>query len=456
MDDSRHRAAATARAGRGHNLQESFSMPSHSLLSRRFGLTPRTGRSPVGRRPRLEALEDRLAPATLTVNSTADTASSSDPYLSLREAIAIVNSPTLPTDLSQQILDQISGTLHSGGADTIRFNSGVVSIILGGTQLELSLPGTTAAVAIEGGTGVTVDAASRSRALQVDSGVQLTLDHLTLSHGSMVGSADEGGGILNAGTLTVTSTTLSANTGYWGGGIANEGGTLTVTSSTLSHNSARVGGGIYHHLGSVVGHASLTVNPAAAVAFQINAPAAVTAGQSWSMTVAAVDPYGNIDTNYVGSFHLGIFSEDPDIGDSTFLPSDHGLVSFTGFALYQAGVQTIVASGDLYGQANITVNPDVAAFLVLNGPSNATAGTPFPVTVIALDAYGNVATGYLGTVTFSCDDAAATLPNDYQFQPGDQGAQNFQVTLGTPGMTWTVTVTDTSNSSLTASLNVTV
>ena len=60
-------------------------------------------------RPRLELLEDRLAPATLTVDSTADTASDADPYLSLREAVGIVNSPTLPTDLSPQILGQISG-----------------------------------------------------------------------------------------------------------------------------------------------------------------------------------------------------------------------------------------------------------------------------------------------------------------------------------------------------------
>ena len=55
-------------------------------------------------RPVLEILEDRMAPAVLTVNSTADTAQATDPYLSLHEAIAIVNSPTLPTGLSSQIL----------------------------------------------------------------------------------------------------------------------------------------------------------------------------------------------------------------------------------------------------------------------------------------------------------------------------------------------------------------
>ena len=53
---------------------------------------------PVARRfhPLLEPLEDRLAPAILTVNSAADTANATDRYLSLREALAIVNSATLP------------------------------------------------------------------------------------------------------------------------------------------------------------------------------------------------------------------------------------------------------------------------------------------------------------------------------------------------------------------------
>jgi uncharacterized delta-60 repeat protein len=200
---------------------------------------------------------------------------------------------------------------------------------------------------------------------------------------------------------------------------------------------------------------TLTVNAAAAVALQINAPAAVTAGQPFDMTVAAVDPYGNVDTNYVGSFHLGILPEDPDLGISAFTPDDHGVVSFAGFGLYQAGVDTIVASGDLYGQADLTVNPGVAVSLVLSGPSNATAGVPFSVTVTAYDTYGNVATGYAGTVTFSSDDPAAGLPADYAFQPADQGTQTFQVTLFASG-THRVSVTDTLDPSLSSDLFVTL
>jgi hypothetical protein len=215
----------------------------------------------------VELLEERQAPATLTVNSTADTASNSDPYLSLREAIAIFNSPTLPSGLSAQILTQINGTLHGSGTDSIGFDPTRVTgaIILAGTQLELSLPAITAAVTISGGSGVTVDAASRSRVFQVDSGAQATFDHLTVTHG-LVMTPDNGGGISNSGTLTVSNSTLESNSaapelggpGYGGsgGGIFNTG-TLTLARSTINANHAgagyyaATGGGIYNYQGIV-------------------------------------------------------------------------------------------------------------------------------------------------------------------------------------------------------------
>ncbi len=168
-------------------------------------------------RPRVQMLEDRLAPAALTVNSILDTASDSAAYLTLREAVAIVNSPTLPTDLSAQIKAQISGTLHQGGSDTIQFDPTKVTqpIVLGGSQLELSLPSSTAAVTIELETnepGVTLNGNSQSHVFQVDSGANVTLNDLTIAHGY---SGSYGGGIFNDvnGTLTVTNSTFTSNSG---------------------------------------------------------------------------------------------------------------------------------------------------------------------------------------------------------------------------------------------------
>ena len=59
-----------------------------------------------------------------------------------------------------------------------------------------------------------------------------------------------GGGIWNAGRLTVDPSTISGNTAQFGGGIANFG-TLTITDSTITGNSASSGGGIYNYNGTV-------------------------------------------------------------------------------------------------------------------------------------------------------------------------------------------------------------
>src|SRR5262249_28320226 len=53
-------------------------------------------------------------------------------------------------------------------------------------------------------------------------------------------SSDGSGGIVNAGTATLTNCTLADNSGSSGGGIGN-GGALTLTNCTVAGNS---GGGI--------------------------------------------------------------------------------------------------------------------------------------------------------------------------------------------------------------------
>ena len=52
----------------------------------------------------------------------------------------------------------------------------------------------------------------------------------------------------NAGTVTLTNSTVSGNSARNGGGIYNQGGALTLlTNSTVSGNSAdNSGGGIYN------------------------------------------------------------------------------------------------------------------------------------------------------------------------------------------------------------------
>ena len=82
----------------------------------------------------------------------------------------------------------------------------------------------------------------------------------TLSGNSTTGDGG-GGGISNWGTLTVSNSTLSANSAYQGGGMYNLG-TLTVSNSTLSGNSAYQGGGIYNEGTLTVSNSTLSGNSA--------------------------------------------------------------------------------------------------------------------------------------------------------------------------------------------------
>ena len=94
------------------------------------------------------------------------------------------------------------------------------------------------------------------RIFTVPAGVTAEISGLTLADGRITG--EFGGGIFNAGTLTVTNSTLSGNVSTpslipsggqllpfagMGGGIYNSG-TLTAIDSTLRGNSALEGGGI--------------------------------------------------------------------------------------------------------------------------------------------------------------------------------------------------------------------
>jgi hypothetical protein len=77
----------------------------------------------------------------------------------------------------------------------------------------------------------------------------------------------------------------------------------------------------------------------------------------------------------------------------------------------------------------LTANQGPATHLSVTVPADPTAGTPFSITVSALDAANNVATGYTGTVHFSSSDAHAILPSNYTFTAADNSVHTFTCVL---------------------------
>ncbi len=95
------------------------------------------------------------------------------------------------------------------------------------------------------------------------------------------------------------------------------------------------------------------------------------------MTVTAVDPYGNTDTNYQGTITFSTTDPDPGVvlpPDYTFQPSDAGMVTFPGgVTLITPGDQILTATdtadSTITGSATVTVssgNAPLARWAVAN------------------------------------------------------------------------------------------
>ena len=113
------------------------------------------------------------------------------------------------------------------------------------------------------------------------------------------------------------------------------------------------------------------------------------------------------------------------------------------------GLGTPIANLVVAGLVGGTTTNSATHFSI-SAPATATAGSSFTITVTALNASNAVEANYTGTVSFSSSDAAAILPANYTFTAGNDGVHTFTITLKTAG-TQSLTVTDTSNSSITGS-----
>jgi hypothetical protein len=196
--------------------------------------------------------------------------------------------------------------------------------------------------------------------------------------------------------------------------------------------------------------------------FRVTASASsVTAGSPFSITVTALDRSGMPVTNFTGTVHFT--AADPNAmlpADYTFTAADMGVHTFNGVVLGKAGHRLIQVTDSVEtgaeGQLRIDVAPGAATHFRVKAPKTTSPGAPFSVTVTALDAFGNTATGFLDTVHFRSSDPAATLPMNYTFTSGDAGVHTFSgVALQTVGRQ-RITVTDTTNHAIKGAAHVTV
>ncbi len=164
--------------------------------------------------------------STYLVTSTADSLNTG----TLRSAVDWANSnPAASGSGPNSILFDTSNAFATAQTITLSPNLGT-----------LALTGTANPVVIYGAGVVSVSGNGAVGVFSVAAGVTATMQNLTIT----LGSADSGGGIENAGNLTLLNDNFTSNAAvFYGGAIYNLGGVVSVTGSTFTNNTATFGQG---------------------------------------------------------------------------------------------------------------------------------------------------------------------------------------------------------------------
>jgi YVTN family beta-propeller protein len=404
--------------------------------------------------------------ASLTVNKGTPTV----PALTL----SIPTSTTVGTSESLSVTISGTGTTPTGSA-TFQFKIGAGGWTTIGSAVTLSSGSASTTYTpltadsyqfqvIYGGdtnyNGVTGSAAS----LTVNKGTP-TVPALTLSipTSTTVGTS-ESLSVTISGLGAVPSGSATFQFKIGAGGWTTIGSAVTLSSGSASTTYIPLMAGSYqfqviysgdtNYNGATGTFSSLTVNAGSASvpAPTLSIPTSTTVGTSESLSVT-VSGTGTTPTG-TATFQFKIGAGGwTTIGSAVTLSS--GSASTTYIPLMAGSYQfQVIYSGDTnYNTAtstasSLTVNPGSATYFVVSGfPSSTVAGIAHTVTVTAYDAYGDVATGYLGTVAVSSSDSQAGLPANAGLS---SGVGSFTVTLNTAG-SQSITATDTVTTSITGS-----
>jgi dUTPase len=306
----------------------------------------------------------------------------------------------------------------------------------------------TATASINGTLAVNVGAASASRLVVTTAASPIAgaSFSITVVAQDQFGNTDT----TYAGTVHFTSSDTSASV------VMPADSTLTngqkSFSATLVTAGARTITATDKATATITGSLATTVSAAPATRLAVTTSATPTAGVSFSFTVTAQDQFANTDTGYAGMVRF----TSTDASAGVVLPADSTLASGQGTfsaTLATAGAQTIrgtdTVTATITGTRAVTVRPGAAAAITVETPAAVSAGQSFQMRVTVKDQFGNVATGYTGTVHFTSTDRnlLVNLPPDHKFTAAEAGTRTFNASLWTLG-NQTITVTDTVNAGL--------
>lgn len=252
---------------------------------------------------------------------------------------------------------------------------------------------------------------------------------------------------------SVTGYYVQRSTGTPGGTCASSPASLLPASPTSCTDTGMPSASYSYTVVAVfrswtASASSSPVSVAAVDHFQVSAPAGVTAGAAFTVTVTAQNASNATDTGYLGTVRFS--STDPRAvlpADYTFVPADAGVRVFSSGATLKAAGSGTVAINDVSdvtktGSTSITVNPAAANKLVFSQqPTSTAAGVAISAapTVRIEDQFGNLTTSTAG-VTLAVTGATATL-NGTTTQPGAAGVATYTGLTVTKAGTYTLSAT---------------
>jgi uncharacterized delta-60 repeat protein len=189
----------------------------------------------------------------------------------------------------------------------------------------------------------------------------------------ITGSTSLTAGTAGTFTLSVLNSDGSADTGYSGTVHITSSdpqavlpADFTITSGTATFSATLKTAGIQSLTATDTvtsgingSDASIQVNPSAATHFVITGPASIRAGTSFSVTVTALDSYGNTATGYTGTVHFSDSVGGATLpGNYTFKASDNGVHTFTRLKLKTKGTNMLTAIDTAFSSisGSLTVN----------------------------------------------------------------------------------------------------
>lgn len=225
-----------------------------------------------------------------------------------------------------------------------------------------------------------VDGGGAGTVFTISNAARVRLSNLTIRNGS----ADAGGGINNAGTLTINNSTISGNgaTGKWGGGGIFTSSNLTINNSTISNNTSSLayayGGGIFVYGGTA------TINRSTVSANQATYGGGI-AVFSGTVAVNRSTLSGN-QAAWGGGHFNNYYATLTTITNSTISNNDASNVGggFFNWSTIKVNNSTLSGNGAAYGGGieSISSNPTTLQnTIVANSPSGGNCFTDYGATI---------------------------------------------------------------------------